>query len=82
MAVLIANGTLLLVQGRFSRLMGVTHLLPWGALQFYLIAGLIAQQWHGWLFVYVAILLVVNSISLAFDIPDSIKSLKGEPNFS
>ena len=60
----------------FSKLMALPHLLPWTILIIWLafFRPLGSEAYNTWLL----ILLVVDTISPAFDYPDAIKWLKGD----
>jgi hypothetical protein len=80
-SVLVANCTVLLTQARFSRIMSVPHIAPWGALQIYLLMGLLQQWWTGGLFVYAVVVFIINAVSLVFDAIDTYKWSQGDDGF-
>jgi hypothetical protein len=75
--VLGSNTVLLYLQGGFSRLMALPHLLVWGPLQIFLLVYLMDAAADTREFVYLCVLLAVNGISLAFDLLDSWRWFQG-----
>lgn len=78
--VVASNMLLMYTNGGFSRLLAVPHLLIWGPLQVILLMYL--AQSRGPLtsgeVLYVSLVLVVNGISLVFDLIDTWRWIKGE----
>ena len=73
---MLPNIAIMLYERGLSKMMAFPHLLPWGALVLWLAIampqGSAAYQAYLW------ILLAVDALSLAFDIPDALKWRKGD----
>ena len=73
---MLPNVAIMLVERGLSKMMAWPHLLPWGALVLWLAfampEGDTAYRTYLW------ILLAVDALSLAFDIPDALKWYKGD----
>ncbi len=76
--VLVTNGTLLVGQARLSGLMGVPHLVVWIPLVIFVTGRLVAGQATGNELVLGVAVLVVNAISVAFDLNDTRKWVTGQ----
>ena len=73
------NAILIVVERGFSRAMSLSHLLLWGpliALLVWILAGDVAMPDGYRRFIW--LLFFVDGISLAFDVPDALKWLRGD----
>ena len=73
---MLLNLPVMLKDRGFSKLMAIPHLIPWTILVVWIF--FFRPEVGGSFDVYLTILLVVNTISLAFDYPDAVKWWRGE----
>ncbi|MBL1434736.1 MAG: hypothetical protein COB08_000845 [Rhodobacteraceae bacterium] len=73
---MLPNIAIMLYERGLSKMMALPHLLPWSLLVFWLLIAM--PQGSATYIAYLWVLLVVDTISLAFDIPDALKWRKGD----
>ena len=73
---MLPNIGIMLYERGLSKMMALPHLLPWSILVLWLVLAM--PQGSAAYGVYLWILLTVDAISLAFDIPDALKWRKGD----
>ena len=73
---MLPNIAIMLYERGLSKMMAWPHLLPWGALVLWLAFAM--PQGSAAYGAYLWILLAVDALSLAFDIPDTLKWYKGD----
>lgn len=77
--VVLANAPLVWHYGGMNRALAIPHLFAWIPLQLFLLQRLLTGEWIGTAeLVYAMSLLIVNGISLLFDVYDSWRWLRGE----
>lgn len=73
---MLPNIPIMLYERGLSKMMALPHLIPWSLLVVWLLTSM--PQGSPAYTTYLWILLLVNTISLAFDFPDAVKWLKGD----
>jgi len=73
---MLPNIPIILYERGLSKMMALPHLIPWSILVLWLLIAM--PQGSVAYGVFLWILLVVNAISLAFDIPDALKWREGD----
>ena len=73
---MLPNIPIMLYERGLSKMMALPHLIPWSILVLWLLIAM--PQGSVAYGVFLWILLVVNAISLAFDIPDALKWREGD----
>lgn len=80
--ILVTNCSLLWMQSRLSRVMGLPHLVVWIPLEVYLLVQLTSNpNLSAAEFTLAAVVAIVNAISIAFDLWDAYRWLKGDRGF-
>lgn len=75
---LLINTVLVLMNGGFSRVLAIPHVIFWGALEIVLIQRIMAETVGPAEFRLVIIVLIINGISLVFDVIDTRRWYVGE----
>ncbi len=73
---MLPNIAIMVYERGLSKMMALPHLLPWSLLVLWLLFAM--PQGSAAYGAFLWVLLVVNAISLGFDIPDAFKWLKGD----
>ncbi len=73
---MLPNMAIMLYERGLSKMMALPHVLPWGALVLWLVFAM--PQGSAAYGMYLWLLLLVDGLSLAFDLPDVLKWRKGD----
>ena len=76
--VALTNGPLMIVYQGMNRVLSLPHLVAWGPLVYLLALRLASETMATGEWIYAVLIVVVNGISLVFDLLDSWRWLRGE----